>query len=583
MKSFDIGSLFKRNQSRTRFRRIRDFAIYLAITLLFSASLLTLFYSTFRLPSSTLDFPANVTIVSFILFSVAVAWLAATAGPKELIGKNESDKDPGPPMGKRIPVLSSRSLVVAALVLVAISTIPHTIFLSVTDLRSIPPELMHLVVSTHDVGAIFELGFSFFSGIFAEYLSLVVVLGASAFWLIGRVPILKLFCVAVTVAVVGFHPAVQQVIASQKSTEARRILDVAKYFSHPIVTARSARKRNLVILYLESMERTFGAISNTKNAFSEFNRLEQTGIYASNLSQISGTSFSAAGLIASQCGVPFIFQVGRRSVDFFPGLEDGYMFLPGLTCLGDLLKREDYVLSHMNNGDMSQFAIKAFLETHGYERFFDENSELHPAYSDRLRGPLGIEDTVLFQHALFELDALAKSGRPFLLSIANATMHAPTGFVSSDCPPGTDFLSRGIECTKDNVRMLLDHLNELGIADDTVVVILSDHLFMGNPYMASDGIGPNDDARRNLFMILNSDISSREIARPATPLDIYPTVLNAMGFTLAQDKANLGVSLLSDRHPTLVESFGTEIVDLALSGNTELGNLVRNSMDGRGI
>ena len=52
-------------------------------------------------------------------------------------------------------------------------------------------------------------------------------------------------------------------------------------------------------------------------------------------------------------------------------------------------------------------------------------------------------------------------------------------------------------------------------------------------------------------------------------LDIFPTLVEALGFKLKDGAGNLGRSLLSDG-PTLAERLGLDIVDRALFGNPDI-------------
>ncbi len=52
-------------------------------------------------------------------------------------------------------------------------------------------------------------------------------------------------------------------------------------------------------------------------------------------------------------------------------------------------------------------------------------------------------------------------------------------------------------------------------------------------------------------------------------LDVYPTILEVMGYQIADGQANLGISLLSDT-TTLVEKIGPKTLSSALKQNQPL-------------
>ena len=59
--------------------------------------------------------------------------------------------------------------------------------------------------------------------------------------------------------------------------------------------------------------------------------------------------------------------------------------------------------------------------------------------------------------------------------------------------------------------------------------------------------------RSNLFFVLNGP-EAGEVERVSTPLDIYPTLLKILGYTIRDGRVNFGVSLNSDTL-NLIENF----------------------------
>ena len=69
--------------------------------------------------------------------------------------------------------------------------------------------------------------------------------------------------------------------------------------------------------------------------------------------------------------------------------------------------------------------------------------------------------------------------------------------------------------------------------------------------------------RRSYCAILNSAVPyTLDRAREFTQMDMYPTTLAALGYTIPGDRLALGVNLFSDT-PTLLERYGrTDLDDL---------------------
>lgn len=75
--------------------------------------------------------------------------------------------------------------------------------------------------------------------------------------------------------------------------------------------------------------------------------------------------------------------------------------------------------------------------------------------------------------------------------------------------------------------------------------------------------------RDNTLIMLSNGIKPQRIRRDATMLDVFPTILDALGFKLERDRAGLGTSLFSNNR-TLVEAHGIEVLNERLREETAL-------------
>lgn len=334
---------------------------------------------------------------------------------------------------------------------------------------------------------------------------------------------------------------------------------------------------NLVVLYLESLERTYRDIPATADAFAYLAGLEEKSFSARNQGQINGTHYSAAGIVASQCGVPLMPRgfLDPRSIKNTEDAEQLALdaFLPGVVCLGDLLAQRDYTMAYLDVSDASMFGLEMFWKTHGVPNVRGLKTEAEFNGLDSVN-TWGVPDDVLFAEAREELLRMAELERPFALFLLTVSTHGPDGFDVSGCnftspvlpEQSTSGMPEAIYCTGQLVRGFLDELDKLGLADDTVVVVLSDHLAMKNTLESELASHASD--RQNLFAILNSKGPRVQAAvtRASSSLDVFPTIVEAMGFTLSGGAGNLGRSLVSDQ-PTFAETLGLDLLDRALSRN----------------
>jgi phosphoglycerol transferase len=98
---------------------------------------------------------------------------------------------------------------------------------------------------------------------------------------------------------------------------------------------------------------------------------------------------------------------------------------------------------------------------------------------------------------------------------------------------------------------------------------MSDHLSMKN----SEWPRLTERERRNTLLVLADGLAPRRIERAGSTLDVYPTVLELLGFQPAQGRAGLGVSLLGTE-PTLVEALGAEALNALIASNDALSERI---------
>ena len=219
-------------------------------------------------------------------------------------------------------------------------------------------------------------------------------------------------------------------------------------------------------------------------------------------------------------------------------------------CLGGQLEQDGYTLSYMNGADAKKYSKRSFLTEHGYIRIFDFYSIDSGALQDR-ENEWGMSDEVLYEHIRKEIEYLEMQEDPYVLSYLTISTHGPDAYLDHNCSSDSDIkIPDAIRCSLEQFVALYDDLQAKGYLEDTVVVVMSDHLArgtsLGDQLRAAEG-------RSNLFFVLNGP-EAGEVERVSTPLDIYPTLLEILGYTIRDGRANFGVSLNSDT-PNLVEHF----------------------------
>lgn len=327
-----------------------------------------------------------------------------------------------------------------------------------------------------------------------------------------------------------------------------------------------AKKRNLIYIYLESVENTVMSRANGGQMDqSRMPELEQIALDNLSFSHrnkglggalpASGTTWTVGGLTATSAGVPLkdggLLGRDRNSLGEFRN------FMPGAVTLGQLLERAGYNQSFIMGSDAAFGGRDKLLKQHGNYTILD-----HPSQQAAGKVPQdykvwwGYEDKKLFQFAKEEATRLAASDKPFNLQLLTVDTHFTDGWMDESCPkPFADQYSNVHACSSRQVASFVAWLKQQPFYDDTTVIITGDHLGMQTDYYRNHTTDAN--YQRTIFnAILNpAQQPQRRTNRLFSSFDMYPTTLAAMGVTIEGDRLGLGVNLFSDKQ-TLVEQFG---------------------------
>lgn len=343
----------------------------------------------------------------------------------------------------------------------------------------------------------------------------------------------------------------------------------------PVIHQAPASPPNLLLIYLEGLERTYADQQRFGDIYAPLSALGQGGLVFEGVRQIDNTGWTMAGMIASQCGTP-LMPAGLLHDSQFEPLEQ---VVPGVDCLGDLLSQQGYQLSYMG-GASTEFAGKGkFYRGHGFD-----NVEGRESLTPRLEDPeylnsWGLYDDSLYDFSVEEIRRLNADSRPWALVNLSVGTHPPYGFPAQSCTErqgehdGVDILY-SVECGAWLARSLVERLYAEGLLDNTLIVIASDHLSMKVSAWEQLMLSP----RANTFMMLGKNIPPRRFQVEASTMDLLPTLLEGMGFDIERHRAGLGVSLLSGL-PTLVERHGIEALNARMREETALHERLWEGLD----
>lgn len=238
--------------------------------------------------------------------------------------------------------------------------------------------------------------------------------------------------------------------------------------------------RNLVIIYLESVERTYMDPVRFPNLTPRLAAHEARALSFTGLGQTVGADFTIGGMVATQCGAPLILSGGANS---------GKMsqFLSGATCLGDLLSTAGYQLSFLGGASTAFAGKRAFYQSHVYSEVTGLD-ELGPGLADPdYRAEWGLQDDTLFDLARTRFDGLANQDKPFVLTLLTLDTHHPNGHADTNraCADlsygdGQNPMLNAVHCNDMLAGQFIEDILSGPHGRDAVIAVMSDHLAMVN-------------------------------------------------------------------------------------------------------
>lgn len=320
---------------------------------------------------------------------------------------------------------------------------------------------------------------------------------------------------------------------------------IEPYYVAPSVSVQRHAPRNLITIYLESGEsayrdaRLFGSnlLAPLDAATADWHD------YA--LDQYHGGGWTMAGMVSTQCGIPLKHVL----VDGLPpaGTSGGY--LPGATCLGDVLAAQGYTSAFLGGAD-SGFAGKgAYFTDHGYTidkglADWKATGEGAPYIS-----AWGLADSHLMRQAERVVTQLRAAGKPFNLTMLTLDTHEPPGLFPDCTLPGSESMATAVTCSARAVASFIDYLRQQHVLDDTVVMVMGDHLKMLAPrgaFATQLGSVP----QRQVVMKVWSPDPVRFTRQGADQLSVFPTTVELLGLALPQGRAGVGVSFIGGHDTT---------------------------------
>lgn len=321
-------------------------------------------------------------------------------------------------------------------------------------------------------------------------------------------------------------------------------------------------KRNLIMIYLESMEMTYSDYDNgggfetnyipSLTSISKSNENFSGGQGLNGAHSLPYTTWTMAGLFASTSGLPLQMDIEGNSMDTQTS------FFPNTTCLGDILAARGYNNYFACGSDATFGGRRLYFENHGNYTIHDinyrkENGQLDEDYYVWW----GFEDSKLIEWAKEDLSALGESGETFNYTMLTVDTHFEDGYYCDLCEDlYGDQYADVITCSDKQVSELVSWIQEQPWYENTTIVITGDH-----PTMDVDFCDPvsEDYARRVYTSYINAHPVENNTSgyRTYSTFDTFPTTLSSLGVGIDGNKLGLGTNLFSGVQ-TLSEEVGLD-------------------------
>ena len=336
------------------------------------------------------------------------------------------------------------------------------------------------------------------------------------------------------------------------------------------------KKRNLIFIYMESMESTFADKANG-GAFDENIIPELTQIAIEN-EDFSGSEqtlnsgkvmpanhYTMGAIFGISSGLPLKVNVSGLSAKFiadnkiFDGNDMSMQehFFDNTVMIGDILEGQGYHQIFMIGSDATFGGRRLFFEKHGNYEIYDypyaiEKGWIEPDY----KVFWGYEDEKLFSFAQNLLPELYEQEEPFNLTLLTVDTHFEDGYVCRLCDDrfGDNQYANVMACSSRQTAAFIEWCMQQDFFKDTTIVVTGDHTTMDKDFCKDV---PEDYSRGTYTVFINA------AAQPADPSrrrqfstqDIFPTTVAALGAQIEGDRLGLGTNLFSDRD-TIVEEIG---------------------------
>ncbi len=322
-------------------------------------------------------------------------------------------------------------------------------------------------------------------------------------------------------------------------------------------------KRNLIYIFMESMETTFFDKENggafDSNVISELCELAKNNVNFSQNGGVggalttNGSTWTIGAMVSHTTGVPLKMPASAEQ-NLYGNNEP---FLPGITSLQNILAENGYHQSLMVGSDAKFGGRYEYYTQHGCEEIFDLYTAFDEDIVYKSNDWWGFDDKTLIDYAKEKLTDISKGDKPFAFTMLTVDTHHVGGYKCELC--GNEYeenYQNVYACASKQMSEFITWLQAQDFYENTTIIISGDHQSMDNDFMKRNI--PDNYTRRIYNCIINPacEVKPENTKnRDFTTLDMFPTTLAAIGCKIEGERLGLGTNLFSGVE-TLTERYG---------------------------
>lgn len=393
----------------------------------------------------------------------------------------------------------------------------------------------------------------------------------------GKRTVMLSLCVSIAIFVVSINNVIQATDIKEYITNQRNDSTfIAEQYINPEETNIEfpEQKRNLIYIYLESMESTYyskedGGLAE-QDLIPEITQLAKENTSFSTPDRINGaytlygTTWTVGAMTAQSAGIPLKLSIDDN------GLEEYSSFLSGAYTIGEVLEDNGYHNFLLLGSDATFGGRRNLFTQHGNYEIWDFVSAME---EKRVTEKIwwGYTDNLLFEIAKEKITYLAEQDKPFNFTMLTADTHFTDGYLCEDCEDKwKGQYENVISCSSKHVGEFINWLKEQEFYDNTTIVISGDHLTMQPNFFTQDEGDEYKKTVLNLFINpAEQPVNSKN--RLYSTMDLYPTTLGALGVKIEGNRLALGTNLFSTQ-PTLIEEYGIDKINEELMKTSKFYN-----------